>query len=389
MRAGVIETAHGEIRTPAFIVVATKANVKAMTPEMVKEAGAQATLANTYHLYLEPGEKLVKAAGGLHKFMNWKGPTFTDSGGFQAFSLGVAFGKKVSKFAEVEQGAAKKKSMLEDRGEEAAPLATITEDGVMFKSYRDGSEHFFTPEKSMEIQNALAADIIFAFDECTSPAADKEYQIEAMERTHRWAARSLTRHRELQKDAAWPTALFGVVQGGRFEDLRRESARAIGGMDFDGFGIGGSFDKTDIGTAVSWVNEELPEGKPRHLLGIGEPEDFFLAVENGCDTFDCVAPTRIARNGTLYTKDGKVHIEAAKYREQLTPVEADCTCYTCANYSAAYLGYLSRAHELTAHTLMSVHNIHFIVNLVENIRKSILEDRFDEYRKEFLARYAK
>jgi queuine tRNA-ribosyltransferase len=387
-RAGTITTPHGEIHTPAFIVVATKANVKSLTPEQVKAVGTQAVLSNTYHLYLEPGEALIRKAGGLHSFMNWQGPTFTDSGGFQAFSLGAAFGKKVTKLADVEQGV--ELPLRKGGGEDVLkPLATITENGVNFKSYRDGSEHFFTPEKSIEIQNAIAADIIFAFDECTSPSAPKEYQVEAMDRTHRWAARSLARHQELQKDAKLPIALFGVVQGGRFEDLRRESAKTIGGMDFDGFGIGGSFDKTDIGTAVSWVNEELPEGKPRHLLGIGEPEDFFLAVENGCDTFDCVAPTRIARNGTLYTKDGKAHIENAKYREQMTPIEADCTCYTCTHYSAAYLGYLSRSNELTSHPLMSIHNIHFIVNLVENIRKSILEGRFEEYKTEFLARYGK
>ncbi len=395
-RAGQIETPHGVINTPAFIVVGTKATVKALTPEQVKGLGAQAVLANTYHLYLEPGEKIVKAGGGLHKIMNWSGPTFTDSGGFQAFSLGVAFGTTISKLSKGESNGfdEREKKSESVRSEGMPPLAKITEDGVMFKSYRDGGEHFFSPEKSIEIQNSIGADIIFAFDECTSPTADKRYQKEAMERTHRWAKRSLDRHKELQVESlestgANPIALFGVVQGGRFQDLRKESAQTIGAMDFDGFGIGGSFDKQDIGTAVSWVNEELPEGKPRHLLGIGEPEDFFLAIENGCDTFDCVAPTRQARNGTLYTKAGKIHIDNTKYREYFAPIEADCTCYTCRNYTLAYVAYLARTKELLAHTLTSIHNLHFIVHLVEGIRQSILSGTFDEFKKTFLEGYRK
>jgi len=275
------------------------------------------------------------------------------------------------------------------------PLAKITEDGVEFRSYRDGSKHFFTPEKSMEIQRNLGADIIFAFDECTSPTADKKYQQEAMERTHRWATRSLRRHRELQVESGklkngegnGKQALFGIVQGGRFQDLRKESAEVIGKMDFDGFGIGGSFDKTDIGISVGLVNEILPEGKPRHLLGIGEPEDMFLAIENGCDTFDCVAPTRNARNGTLFTKVGKIHIENTKYREDLGPIEKDCNCYTCKNYSIAYLAFLHRAKELTFHPLASIHNLYFIVNLVNKIRQSILDSNFEEFKTEFLKNY--
>jgi len=398
-RAGKIETPHGVINTPAFIVVGTKATVKALTPEQVKELGAQAVLANTYHLYLEPGEKIVKASGGLHKIMNWSGPTFTDSGGFQAFSLGAAFGTTISKLSKGDSNGFDEREKKSEavRSEGMPPLAKITEDGVMFKSYRDGSEHFFSPEKSIEIQNAISADIIFAFDECTSPSADKHYQREAMERTHRWAVRSLARHQELQientklktDERKAEQALFGVVQGGRFEDLRKESARTIGTMGFDGFGIGGSFDKQDIGTAVSWVNEELPEGKPRHLLGIGEPEDFFLAIENGCDTFDCVAPTRQARNGTLYTKGGKIHIDNAKYRECFAPIEADCACYTCRHYTIAYLAYLTRTKELLAHTLASIHNLHFIVHLVESIRQSILNGMFDDFKKVFLEGYTK
>ena len=388
-RAGTITTPHGTIQTPAFIVVGTKATVKALSPEQVADLGAQAVLANTYHLYLEPGERIVKAAGGLHQFMNWNKPTFTDSGGFQAFSLGVAFGKTISKLSSGEPENFNADGVAyPTRSADGIPLAKITEDGVAFKSYRDGSEHFFTPEKSIEIQNDIGADIIFAFDECTSPTADKQYQKEAMDRTHRWAERSLARHKEL----ANPIALFGIVQGGRFEDLRKESADIIGQMkvgdrEFDGFGIGGSFDKEDIGTAVSWVNAVLPEGKPRHLLGIGEPEDFFLAIENGCDTFDCVAPTRIARNGTLYTKHGKIHIENTKYREDFGPIEKDCACYTCQHYSVAYIGYLSRTKELLSHTLASIHNLHFIVHLVADIRQSIIDDRFYEFKEKFLGDY--
>ncbi|MFA6535982.1 MAG: tRNA guanosine(34) transglycosylase Tgt [Candidatus Paceibacterota bacterium] len=393
-RAGVIQTPHGEIKTPAFIVVATKANVKSLTVEQVKGLGAQAVLANTYHLYLEPGDELVKKAGGFPKMMNWQGPTFTDSGGFQAFSLGVAFGTTITKLSKGETEAADSTKNFA-RSTDQEPLAKITEDGVEFKSYRDGSKHFFTPEKSMEIQRNLGADIIFAFDECTSPTADKKYQKEAMERTHRWAARSLERHRELQAESEKlkvgegnrKQALFGIVQGGRFQDLRKESAEVIGKMDFDGFGIGGSFDKTDIGLSVGLVNKILPEEKPRHLLGIGEPEDMFLAIENGCDTFDCVAPTRTARNGTLYTKEGRIHIENNQYREDLGPIEKGCGCYTCKNYSVAYLSFLHRAHELTFHPLASIHNLYFLVNLVDKIRQSILDGNFEEFKNSFLKTY--
>jgi len=393
-RAGVISTPHGEIKTPAFIVVATKANVKSLTAEQVRDLGAQAVLANTYHLYLEPGDELVKKAGGFPKMMNWSGPTFTDSGGFQAFSLGVAFGTTITKLSKGEAGV--ETGRHSGRSVDQEPMAKITEDGVEFKSYRDGSVHFFTPEKSMEIQRNLGADIIFAFDECTSPTADKEYQKQAMERTHRWAARSLRRHLELKVKSEKlnvgegnpEQALFGIVQGGRFQDLRKESAEVIGGMDFDGFGIGGSFDKTDIGISVGLVNEILPENKPRHLLGIGEPEDLFLAIENGCDTFDCVAPTRTARNGTLYTKHGRIHVENAKYRNEMGPIEKDCACYTCKNYSVAYLAFLHRARELTFHPLASIHNLHFIVNLVDQIRQSILDEKFEEFKTEFLSGYA-
>lgn len=381
-RAGQIQTPHGVINTPAFVVVGTKATVKALSPEQVVDLGAEVTLANTYHLYLEPGDKTVAEAGGLHKFMNWQGPMMTDSGGFQVFSLGAAFGEGgVSKFAK--SGEQSKETMADD---EKPKLAKVDEDGVTFRSHIDGSEHRFTPESSMAIQHNLGADIIFAFDECTSPTADYDYQREAMERTHLWAQRSLDAH--LSSDKAKNQGLFGIVQGGRHKDLRQESARVISEMqDFAGFGIGGSFDKDDLSTAVGWVNEILPEDKPRHLLGIGEPEDLFAGVENGIDTFDCVTPTRKARNGTLYTKNGQINILNAKYRNDFTPIEEGCGCYTCKNYTRGYVAHLFRSKEMFGGTLASIHNLYFIVNLVKQIRQSILDDRFGEFKEEFLKGY--
>jgi len=377
-RAGIISTPHGEIQTPAFVVVGTKATVKALSPEQVKDLGAQVTLANTYHLYLQPGDELVAKSGGLHKFMNWKGPMMTDSGGFQAFSLGAAFGKKISKL--------KSEASADTAENEEPALAKITEDGVVFKSHIDGSEHFFTPEKSMEIQHNLGADIIFAFDECTSPTADYDYQKEAMERTHRWAKRSLEAHLA-NKEASDKQGLFGIVQGGRFEDLRKESAQIIGAMDFAGFGIGGSFDKEDIDKAVGLVCSILPEEKPRHLLGIGEIEDLFAGIENGIDTFDCVLPTRMARNGTVQTKAGKLNLFNAQFKEDFTPLEEGCACYTCRHYTRAYIAHLFRAKEMMAATLASIHNLYFFVNLVKEIRQSILEDKFQEFKNEVLSNF--
>jgi queuine tRNA-ribosyltransferase len=395
-RAGVLETPHGPIETPAFIVVGTKATVKALSPEDVKSLGAQAVLSNTYHLYLEPGDELVKKAGGLHKFMNWNGPTFTDSGGFQVFSLGAAMEERANKFGSKkditaiiptsEQVRGKTPAVIQSslcKEEVSNRLSKIDEDGVTFKSHIDGTSHRFTPESSMEIQHNLGADIIFAFDECTSPSASYEYQKEAMDRTHRWAKRSLDRHNEL----GGPHSLFGIVQGGRFEDLRKESAREIASLPFDGFGIGGSFDKEDVYKALVWVNEILPENKPRHFLGIGAVEDLFGGVENGVDTFDCVAPTRMARNGALETKEGRLNIMNAKYKTDFTPIERDCECYACKNYTRAYLAHLFRTEELFAYRLSSIHNLHFVVNLVKKIRQSILDENFFEFKEEFLKRY--
>lgn len=412
-RVGEIHTPHGIIHTPSFVTVGTKATVKALTPEQVKELGAQVVLANTYHLYLEPGDEIVAKHGGFPKMMNWHGPTMTDSGGFQVFSLGAAMGKGVTKVATEEQIEAHSLSLEgEGRGEvlsEQYPtsvlpyigeeettgglgkLATIDEDGVTFKSYKDGSIHRFTPERSMEIQWNLGADMIFAFDECTSPMDPYDYQKQAMDRTHRWALRSLTRHNELDNEKK--QALLGVVQGGRFEDLRAESARALAEMKtdkgdmFDGFGIGGSFTKNDLGKTLQIVNAILPEDKPRHLLGIGEPIDFFYGVENGCDTFDCVAPTRIARNGGLHTKQGRINIKNAEHRESLDPIESDCGCYTCKSYTRSYLSHLFRSDEMLAGTLASIHNLYFINKLVADIRQSLIDEKFYEFKEKFLKTY--
>ena len=293
-RVGVIHTPHGDIETPAFVVVGTKATIKGIMPEeMIQYVGNQVSLANTYHLFLQPGHEVIKAAGGLHNFANWQLPTITDSGGFQVFSLGAAFGKGVTKFAmsEAPEPESVNKKGINVYSREAATehgkLCIIDEEGVTFTSHIDGSMHRFTAERSIEIQQAIGADIIVAFDECTSPSADYEYQKEAMDRTHRWAKRSLMAHKQNYK-AVKKQGLYGVVQGGRFTDLRQESARVLSDMGFDGFGIGGSFSKEDLNDSLKVVNEILPEDKPRHLLGIGEPEDIVEGVLKGCDTFDCV-----------------------------------------------------------------------------------------------------
>lgn len=380
-RAGIISTPNGDIQTPAFVAVGTKANIKGVTPEMLKDLGAQVALANTYHLYLQPGDKIVAEAGGFPKMMNWDGPTMTDSGGFQVFSLGEAFGTGVSKVASGEDIV-----VSERKGyTKSKKFAHIDEDGVTFKSYLDGSKHRFTPESSMEIQWNLAADMIFAFDECTSPLADHDYQREAMDRTHRWAERSLKRHEELDPENV--QALFGVVQGGRFQDLREESARVLGEMNFDGYGIGGSFNKDDMAEAVGWVNSILPEEKPRHMLGIGEPMDIFAGVENGCDLFDCVSPTRVARHGRIYTYDGPINIKNGRFKKDWGPLVEGCECYTCKNYTRGYIHHLLRSKEMLGQTLGSIHNLYFIVKLVDDIRASIYDNTFEEFKKEFIDRY--
>lgn len=390
-RAGVISTPHGDIATPAFVSVGTKGTVKGLTPDMLRELGGQVTLCNTYHLYLQPGDELVREAGGLHTFMNWNGPLMTDSGGFQVFSLGVAFGKGISKVLHPADPSVQipERSSADDG---VARLATIGNDGVSFRSHIDGSLHYFTPEKSIEIQHNLGADIIFAFDECTSPGEDRRYQEEALGRTHAWGKRCLDYHQS--KPNRERQALFGIVQGGRDEELRRKSAREItnmktaDGVGFDGYGIGGSFDKEDLHSAVRWVNEELPEDKPRHLLGIGEPEDLFEGVENGIDLFDCVAPTRNARSGaTLYTKNGKISLRNAEYRKDFTPIEEGCACYACTNFTRAYIAHLYRANEMLAGLLGSIHNLYFITRLVADMRAAIIAGNFPQMKESFFTSY--
>lgn len=382
-RAGILTTPHGIIETPSFVAVGTKATIKSLNPDQVKEAGTQVVLGNTYHLFLQPGDEIIAKAGGIGKFMNWPGPTMTDSGGFQVFSLGAAYGKDISKVIKITDPSMMIPERFDDS--DAPRLAKIGQDGVSFKSHLDGSIHYITPEKSIQIQHNLGADIIFAFDECTSPAEDFKYQEEALNRTHVWAKRCLEEHKKL--NSYNKIALFGIVQGGREESLRKKSAEFIKSLDFDGFGIGGSFAKEDMSTAVKWVNEILPEEKPRHLLGIGEPEDLFMGIENGVDLFDCVLPTRLGRNGTIYTKSGKISITNTKYRGDFLPIEGDCECYSCKNYSRAYIAHLFHGKEMLAGTLASIHNLHFIVFLVAKIRQSIFDDTFFEFKEEFLKNY--
>ncbi|HUY05176.1 MAG TPA: tRNA guanosine(34) transglycosylase Tgt [Candidatus Paceibacterota bacterium] len=389
-RAGTITTPHGVIHTPAFTPVGTKANVKGILPEQLTALGAEVVLANTYHLYLQPGADIVKKAGGLAEFMSWQGPTITDSGGFQVFSLGAAFGKTISKFTKGEvtekedQLAVYDESVASQHGQ----LAIIDDEGVSFTSHLDGTLHRFTPERSVEIQHDLGADIFFAFDECTSPTEPYEYQKEAMDRTHRWAERSLKAHRQ-NIDANKRQALFGIVQGGRHEDLRRESAREIASMGFDGIGIGGSFSKEDMRGTLAAAVSELPEELPRHFLGIGEPGDILEGIANGMDTFDCVAATRIGRHGSIYTKHGIIHLRNGQYRDDFTPLASlgFGRSSTSTEFTLAYVSHLVRAGEMTGSVICSMHNIGFILDLVKGAREAVLDDRFDEYRANFVKDY--
>ena len=379
-RTGTIFTPHGAVETPAFIPVGTQATLKALTPEQLEATGAQAVLANAYHLYLRPGPETLDAAGGLHTFMNWDKPTFTDSGGFQVMSLGVGFKKVIDMSGDEPDKPLGKKDKL----------AWIDDDGVNFKSHLDGSLHRFTAEKSMQIQHAIGADIIFAFDELTTLHHSYEYQVESLEkRTHPWAIRSLEEHKRLTAERASKPyqALFGVVQGANYEDLRRQSARFLAGLDFDGFGLGGALTKENIGEIVRWMCEELPEDKPRHMLGISEPDDIFACIENGADTFDCVSPARVGRNGALYLSTGRINISNAKYRQDFTSLDRECDCYTCQSYSRAYLNHLFKAKELLFNTLATIHNERFIVRLVDGIREAINDNSFYEFRNEWLAKY--
>ncbi|MFM6940706.1 MAG: tRNA guanosine(34) transglycosylase Tgt [Candidatus Planktophila sp.] len=386
-RVGTISTPHGEIQTPAFIPVGTKATVKSVLPGAMEELGAQALLSNAYHLYLQPGPDVLDEAGGLGSFMNWDKPTFTDSGGFQVLSLGVGFKKVLAMDAQTfrsDQVIAGNKERL----------AHVDDEGVTFKSHLDGSMHRFSAEISMQIQHKIGADIMFAFDECTTLHNTRPYQELAMKRTHEWAIRCLDEHKRLTDERSNKPyqALFGVIQGAQYEDLRKEAAADLGsmsssGIQFDGFGIGGALDKDSLGTIVSWVNSTLPQEKPKHLLGIGAPEDLFVGVESGVDTFDCVLASRIARTSAVYTMAGRFNVSNAGFIRDFSPIDSECDCYTCKNYTRAYLCHLFRGKEMVAATLATIHNERFIVRLVDQMRQHLLDGTFYEFKADFLGRY--
>lgn len=389
-RTGVLHTAHGDIETPAFIPVGTKADVKGLTPEMLLELGAQAVLSNAYHLYLQPGAEIVDQAGGLGTFMHWDGPTYTDSGGFQVLSMGAGFKKVLSEeFAGTRTADAKVAALAVKESK-----AVVDEDGVVFKSHIDGSLHRFNAEVSMSIQHQLGADIMFAFDELTSLLHPYDYQIESLERTEAWARRCLAAHKRLTEERAHKPyqQLWGVVQGAQYQELRERAARTLAGMEvdgqaFDGFGIGGALEKENLGTIVRWVSGVLPEEKPRHLLGISEPVDLFAAVAAGADTFDCVNPSRVARNAAIYSPQGRFNVTNARFRSDFGPLVEGCGCYTCTHYSRAYVRHLFKAKEILAATLATIHNEWFTVRLVDAIRNSIIDGQFAEFRDDMLGSF--
>ena len=353
-RYGILHTNYGSFETPMFMPVGTLANVKTLTPEELKAMNSAVILSNTYHLWLRPGADIVEKAGGLHKFMNYDGPILTDSGGFQVFSL------------------AKKKD--------------ISEEGVIFKSHLDGSKLFLTPEISIEVQNKLDSDIAMSFDECIPFPATYEYAKASTERTLRWAKRGKAVHKNERQ------SLFGIVQGGEYQDLREFSAKETVKMDFDGYSIGGTSvgeDKETMYKMIDYGIKYLPEDKPRYLMGVGDPIDILEGVKRGIDMFDCVLPTRIARHGNAFTLDGKINIKNAKYKEDFTPIEEECDCYTCKNYTKAYVRHLITCNEMLGGRLLSIHNIRFLIREVENIREAIKNDNFDNFMAEFIKRYQK
>lgn len=356
-RLGTIETNYGTYETPMFMPVGTKATVKSLSKEELKDASSGIILANTYHLWLRPGPDVIKNCGGLHQFMNWDGPILTDSGGFQVFSLA--------------------KNKTKD----------ITEEGVQFKSHIDGSKLFLTPEKSIEIQNKLDSDIAMSFDECPPASADYEYLKNSVERTIRWAKRGKKVHSNERQ------SLFGIVQGGAYEDLRKYSAIETVKLDFDGYSIGGVANdgesKEDMYKAIDYSIPYIPEDKVRYLMGVGEPADIIEGVIRGVDIFDCVLPTRIARHGQAFTRNGKINLNNAKYKEDLTPVEEGCDCYTCKNYSKAYIRHLITTKEMLGGRLLSIHNIRFLIRLTEQLREAIKQDNILEYKEQFLNQYEK
>ena len=352
-RRGVIHTPHGDIQTPVFMPVGTQAAVKAMRPEQVREMGAEIILSNTYHLYLRPGHELIREAGGLHRFMNWNRAILTDSGGFQVFSLGQ--------------------------------LRKITEEGVRFQSHIDGSRHILTPEKAVEIQNALGSDIMMAFDECAPYPADREYIRDSMERTLRWLERCKAAHRNRERQS-----LFAIMQGGMYRDLRRECAERMVEMDFPGYAIGGlsvGEPKEQMLEILDDCVDYLPQDRPRYLMGDGTPDYLFEAVERGIDMCDCVEPTRIARHGLATTSRGRINIKNARFERDFGPLDPECDCYTCRNYSRAYIRHVFKAGEMMSAMLLSNHNLHFLINMMAGMRKAIEEDRFTEFKKEFYDKY--
>ncbi len=354
VRLGILHTNHGSFETPIFMPVGTLANVKTLMPEELKACGSAVVLSNTYHLWLRPGEDVVKKAGGLNKFMNYYGPTLTDSGGFQVFSL------------------AKNKNK------------DITEEGVHFKSHIDGKKLFLTPEKSIEIQNKLDSDIAMSFDECAPYPETREYIQNSMRRTLRWAKRGKDVFNNPNQ------SLFGIVQGGEFEDLRKESAIETVKMNFDGYSVGGTSvgePKDIMYNMITYSTKYLPLDKPRYLMGVGEPIDILEGVSRGIDMFDCVLPTRIARHGNCFTRHGKINIKNAKYKEDFTPLDNECDCYTCKNFTKAYVRHLITSKEVNGGRLLSIHNIRFLIKLTEDIRKSIKEDRFYEFKEKFIKEY--
>lgn len=415
-RVGVVNTPHGSFDTPAFLPVGTNATVKALDPIDIKNTGSQIILSNTYHLYLRPGHDVIKTLGGLHKYMNWDGPIFTDSGGFQVFSLGFGIEHEVGKIVPL-YGANEKELVFGHAvvGSNTiiprTKLCKIEEEGPTFVSHIDGSVHFFPPEKSIDVQMALGADFIVALDECTSPLHDYDYTKYAMERTHRWQARALrefqkvstyqsvkapkksvsdTLTRDTQTRSAPSQALFGVIQGGPFEDLRIVSTKFVADHDFFGVGIGGALvSKTKMHEILDWIHPHLPPDRPRHLFGIGTVDDIFSAVERGVDMFDCVSPTRMARMGYVLIKAYRadrfrLDITKSVFLKDPKPIDPSCRCYTCQNFSRAYLCHLFRARELLAYRLTSIHNLYFMQKLMVNIRYAVLEDRLIELKKEWL-----
>lgn len=389
-RTGVLTTPHGVVQTPAFCPVATQATVKALTPTDLREIGVPMLLANTYHLYLRPGAGLVAAFGGLHTFMGWDRPIMTDSGGFQVFSLGFGLEQGVGKIASIFPDEAPEPGQPDG---ERAPVRTsrvtpgklvrIDDDGVTFTSHIDGSTHRLTPERSLQVQEQLGADMVLAFDECTSPLNDLAYTRAAMVRTHQWAVRCLDARTRSDQ------ALFGIVQGGAYRDLREESARHIGGLPFEGLAIGGSLgrSKQDMHAVLDWTIPLLPDDRPRHLLGIGEPEDLFAGVRRGIDLFDCAAPTRMARNGALLTRGGRLHIMNARYTDDPSPIEEGCGCFTCITFSRAYLRHLFKAEELLAPRLASIHNLTMLTQLMTGIRTAVATGTLDEFQADFQKKY--